>query len=51
MDFRPSGRRVVRALTQAGFAVDRIVGSHHVLFRPGEPNRTVSVPVHGNRDL
>jgi predicted RNA binding protein YcfA (HicA-like mRNA interferase family) len=46
-----SGRRVLGALTRAGFIVDRIVGSHHVLVYPGDPMRTVTVPVHANRDL
>ena len=45
------GRRVIRALTGAGFIVDRIVGSHHVLAHPGDPTRTVVVPVHSGRDL
>jgi predicted RNA binding protein YcfA (HicA-like mRNA interferase family) len=45
------GRRVVRALRNAGFMVDRIVGSHHVLVHPGDPARTVTVPVHSGRDL
>jgi predicted RNA binding protein YcfA (HicA-like mRNA interferase family) len=46
-----SGKRVVRALLKAGFAVDRIVGSHHLLVRPGDEGRAVTVPVHANRDL
>lgn len=46
-----SGSRVVRALTRNGFLVDRIVGSHHVLVHPNDPTRTVTVPVHRNRDL
>jgi predicted RNA binding protein YcfA (HicA-like mRNA interferase family) len=46
-----SGRRVIRALTSAGFIVDRIVGSHHVLVYPADPTRTVTVPVHSGRDL
>jgi predicted RNA binding protein YcfA (HicA-like mRNA interferase family) len=46
-----SGKDVVRALRSAGFAVDRIVGSHHVMTVPGDPTRTVTVPVHANRDL
>ena len=46
-----SGRRVVQALTRVGFIVDRIVGSHHVLVYPGDPKRTVTVPVHSGRDL
>jgi predicted RNA binding protein YcfA (HicA-like mRNA interferase family) len=46
-----SGKRVIQALTRAGFIVERIVGSHHVLVFPSAPSRTVTVPVHGNRDL
>jgi predicted RNA binding protein YcfA (HicA-like mRNA interferase family) len=46
-----NGRRTIQALTRAGFVVDRIVGSHHVLAIPGDPTRTVSVPVHAGRDL
>ena len=45
------GRRVLRALTRAGFITDRIVGSHHVMTLPGDPTRTVTVPVHSGRDL
>jgi predicted RNA binding protein YcfA (HicA-like mRNA interferase family) len=46
-----SGKQVIRALTKAGFVVDRVVGSHHVLTFPDDLTRTVTVPVHGNRDL
>ncbi len=46
-----SGKTVIRALTRAGFVVDRIVGSHHVMTFPGDPARTVTVPVHAGRDL
>ena len=46
-----SGRRVVQVLQRAGFVIDRIVGSHHVMVYPGDPTRTVVVPVHGARDL
>ena len=45
------GRRVVRALTRAGFTTDRIAGSHHVMVFSGEPMRTVTVPVHSSREL
>jgi len=45
------GRQVIRALVNAGFIVDRIVGSHHILVYPGDATRTVTVPVHSNRDL
>lgn len=46
-----SGRHVVRILTKAGFTVERIAGSHHILIYPGDSSRTVTVPVHANRDL
>lgn len=46
-----NGRQVVRALGNAGFLVDRVVGSHHVMTIPGDPTRTVTVPVHSGRDL
>lgn len=45
------GKKVIRALTKAGFVVARIVGSHHVMVFPGDPTRTVTVPVHSGRDL
>ena len=46
-----SGKRVLQALTRAGFIVERIVGSHHVLVFPSDASRTVTVPIHDNRDL
>ena len=46
-----SGKRVVQILARAGFVTDRIVGSHYVLMFVDDPARTVTVPVHGNRDL
>jgi predicted RNA binding protein YcfA (HicA-like mRNA interferase family) len=46
-----SGKRIIQALTKAGFTVNRIVGSDHVLVYPGDPTRTVTVPVHAARDL
>jgi predicted RNA binding protein YcfA (HicA-like mRNA interferase family) len=44
-------KQVIGALAKAGFVVNRIVGSHHVLVYPGDPTRTVTVPVHSARDL
>jgi predicted RNA binding protein YcfA (HicA-like mRNA interferase family) len=46
-----NGKRVIQALTKAGFTLNRIVGSHHVMTHPGDQKRTVTVPVHGARDL
>lgn len=36
---------------KAGFVVNRIVGSHHVMVFPGDSTRAVTVPVHSGRDL
>jgi predicted RNA binding protein YcfA (HicA-like mRNA interferase family) len=46
-----SGTAVLRVLKRAGFNVNRIVGSHHVMVFPGDPTRTVTVPVHSGHDL
>jgi predicted RNA binding protein YcfA (HicA-like mRNA interferase family) len=46
-----NGRQVIRALMRAGFVVDRIAGSHHVLVHPQDSRRTVTVPVHAGHDL
>jgi predicted RNA binding protein YcfA (HicA-like mRNA interferase family) len=46
-----SCKRVTQAPTKGGFVVNRIVGSHHVITFPGDPTRTVTVPVHAGRDL
>ena len=43
-------RSAVRA-TRAGFVIDRVVGSHHVMVWPGDAARTVTIPVHSSRDL
>lgn len=44
------GREVIRAVERAGFVFDRQVGSHVSLRHP-ETRRSVTVPVHGARDL
>ncbi len=46
-----SGRAVLRALERAGFRVERVTGSHHVLRHPGMPGSKVILPLHGARDL
>jgi predicted RNA binding protein YcfA (HicA-like mRNA interferase family) len=46
-----NARQVLAALRRAGFVVNRIVGSHHVLTHPADPTRTVTVPFHGARSL
>jgi predicted RNA binding protein YcfA (HicA-like mRNA interferase family) len=44
-----SGAKVVKALQNAGFAVTRVNGSHHVMRHPD--GRSVAVPVHAGRDI
>ena len=45
-----SGEEAVRALQRGGFVFEHQSGSHVSLRHPGT-GRTVSVPVHGGRDL
>jgi predicted RNA binding protein YcfA (HicA-like mRNA interferase family) len=45
------GRRAIGALPRAGFVIDRIAGSHHLLVQQSDPTRRVTVPVHGGKDL
>jgi predicted RNA binding protein YcfA (HicA-like mRNA interferase family) len=46
---RVSGREIVRALRNAGWTLERIQGSHHIMQSPD--GRVVSVPVHGAKTL
>lgn len=45
-----SGRRMCRILEKKGWTLVRIKGSHHAFQTAGNRN-TVTVPVHGNKDL
>jgi predicted RNA binding protein YcfA (HicA-like mRNA interferase family) len=43
-----TGKELIYELKRNGWTLDRIRGSHHILIKgPG----TLSVPVHGNKDL
>jgi predicted RNA binding protein YcfA (HicA-like mRNA interferase family) len=42
---RITGSEAVKAFGRAGFTLDRISGSHHILKRKGHPLR-LSIPVH-----
>lgn len=46
-----SGKAVLRALQRAGFRVERVTGSHHVLRKPGVPGSKVILPLHGANDI
>lgn len=41
-----SGDRLIRALQQIGYTVDRQKGSHARLRHPGPPAHNVTVPLH-----
>jgi predicted RNA binding protein YcfA (HicA-like mRNA interferase family) len=43
-----SGRQLIKLLQEKGWHLDRIEGSHHILIKG---NKTLSVPVHGSKDL
>ena len=43
-----NGHDVIERLKAAGWRLDRIKGSHHVMLKDG---RVVPVPVHGAKDL
>jgi predicted RNA binding protein YcfA (HicA-like mRNA interferase family) len=45
-----SGKEFARALERNGWSLLRVVGSHHVYGKSGNP-ATISVPIHGNRPL
>lgn len=43
-----TGKDFVRLLKREGWNLDRIEGSHHIMVKG---NKTVSVPVHGSKEL
>lgn len=45
-----SGRELCQLLTDAGWTLKRIKGSHHIFGKAGE-RKIITVPVHGNKDL
>lgn len=44
-----TGKEAIKKLQAVGWVLDRINGSHHILYKPG--HLPVAVPVHGNKDL
>jgi len=44
-----TGKQLIKALLKHGFAVERIMGSHHIL-KQADGRRTV-VPVHGTETI
>jgi len=43
-----TGKEMVKLLRERGWELDRISGSHYILVKG---NKTLSVPVHGKKDL
>lgn len=43
-----TGNEVIAKLKAAGWSINRIRGSHHILTKDG---KAVPVPVHGSRDV
>jgi len=44
-----NGKELVRLLERDGWTLDHITGSHYIMKKPGA--RSVSVPVHGSKDM
>ena len=44
-----TGKEVIKLMKQHGWVLNRISGSHHIMVKQGE--RSVPVPIHGNREL
>lgn len=42
------GKEVIARLEAAGWVLERITGSHHIMEKDG---RAVPVPVHGKKDI
>jgi predicted RNA binding protein YcfA (HicA-like mRNA interferase family) len=45
-----SAKKAIAALKRGGFEVERVRGSHYRLSHPNDPQRQVTVPMHG-KDL
>lgn len=43
-----TGKQLVKRMMEIGWSVDRIAGSHYIMVKG---DKTVSVPVHDNKDL
>jgi predicted RNA binding protein YcfA (HicA-like mRNA interferase family) len=44
-----TAKQVIDILKANGWALDRVHGSHHIFVKDG--CRSVSVPLHGNKDI
>jgi predicted RNA binding protein YcfA (HicA-like mRNA interferase family) len=46
--YRVTGGELIELLRKHGWQLDRITGSHHIMKKQ---DKTLTVPVHGNRDV
>lgn len=45
-----TGKELCWRLSEAGWALKRVKGSHHIFGKPGE-RKIIAVPIHGNQDI
>ena len=45
-----TGKDLCRRLNEAGWALKRVKGSHHIFAKSGE-RKIIAVPVHGNQTI
>jgi predicted RNA binding protein YcfA (HicA-like mRNA interferase family) len=43
-----TGKQLIKLLVEQGWVLDRISSSHHIMVKG---KQTISVPVHGKKDL
>lgn len=41
----------LRELLRAGWKIERVNGSHHILIHPDKTGITITLPVHGSKEL
>jgi len=44
-----TGKELMLLLTQNGWEISRIRGSHHIMVKPN--HRSIPIPIHGNKTL
>ncbi|MFV9678030.1 MAG: type II toxin-antitoxin system HicA family toxin [Methanosarcinales archaeon] len=47
---RWSGRKIINVFKKAGWIVDRIEGSHHILVKE-RTEKILVIPIHGNKPI
>lgn len=44
-----TGKELIKIFKEHGWVLDRVSGSHHIMVKEGE--RSIPIPVHGNKDI